>query len=163
MMTTKTTSIVTAGTFALAIATTAYAFGHRAQAGGRGCGEGMWGGARILHGLDLTADQKQQVQDIVAKHRPALGPLMASERAAKSALADSLFATTPATPQQVDTLVKQEADARTALERERLALALEVRNVLTPAQIQNGATIRAKMKDLHTQMRQLFGKQQADG
>jgi len=42
--------------------------------------------------------------------------------------------------------------------RERLATALEVRNVLTPAQIQKAATIRSGMKELHAQMLQLLDK-----
>ena len=41
--------------------------------------------------------------------------------------------------------------------RERLAAALEVRTILTSEQIQKAATIRAGMKDLHAQMRQLLG------
>ena len=43
---------------------------------------------------------------------------------------------------------------------ERLAAALEVRNVLTADQLQKAASIRAGMKQLHAQMRQLLG---ADG
>jgi len=70
-----------------------------------------------------------------------------------------LFGTGTVSSQDVDALVTQESQARLALMRERLATALEVRNVLTPAQIQRAATIRSGMKELHAQMRQLLGKQ----
>jgi len=46
--------------------------------------------------------------------------------------------------------------------RERLATALETRNVLTPEQIKKAATIHAGMNYLHAQMRKLLGKQGAD-
>jgi len=116
----------------------------------------------MLHALDLSADQKQKVQDILTAHRTSLGPLVANERAAKQALADKLLGTGTVTPQDLDVLVQQESQARTALMRERLAAALQVRSILTSEQIRKAATIRAGMKDLHAQMRQLLGKQGAD-
>ena len=116
----------------------------------------------MLHALDLSADQKQKVQDILTAHRTSLAPLVAKERAARQALADKLLGTGTVTPQDVDALVQQESQARTALMRERLAAALEVRTILTSEQIQKAATIRAGMKDLHAQMRQLLGKPGAD-
>ena len=91
-----------------------------------------------------------------------LAPLAANEKAAKQAIADKLEGTGTVTPQDLDALVQQESQARTALLRERLAAALDVRSVLTPDQIQKAATIRAGVKDLRAQMRQLFGKQGAD-
>jgi len=154
-----TMRIFTGGTLALALASGGLAFGH----GMRGPGGGGWmGGGRMLHALDLSADQKQQVQDIVTAHRTTLAPLVANERAAKQALGDKLFGTGTVSSQDVDALVTQESQARLALMRERLATALEVRNVLTPAQIQKAATIRTGMKELHAQMRQLLGKSAAN-
>jgi Spy/CpxP family protein refolding chaperone len=153
-----TMSIFTAGTLVLAITSGALAFGH-GMGGSGGCGGGAFlGGGRVLHALDLSADQKQQVQDIVAAHRTTLTPLVANERAAKQALGDKLLGTGTVSSQDVDGLVAQESQARLALMRERLATALEVRNVLTPAQIQKAATIRSGMKELHAQMLQLLGK-----
>ena len=157
-----TKSIFMAGLLAPAIASGALAFGHGMRGHGA-CGHGaLLGGARMLHALDLSADQKQKVQDILTVHRTSLAPLAAKERAAKQALADKLLGTGTVTPQDVDALVQQESQARTALMRERLAAALEVRTILTSEQIQKAATIRAGMKDLHAQMRQLLGKQGAD-
>ena len=161
------TKPLTKGTFlacllALAVASGALAFGHGMRGQG-GCGHGAFlGGARILHALDLSADQNQKVQDILTSHRTSLAPLIANEKAAKQALADKLFGTGTVTPQDLDALVQQESQARTALMRARFATALEVRGILTPEQIQKAATIRAHMKDLHAQMHQLLGGQGAD-
>jgi len=157
-----TTSILAAGTLALAVANGSGALAHGMR-GGAGCGHGaLLGGRRILHALDLSADQKQHVQDILAAHRPALSQGMANEKAAKQALGDKLLGTGAVTQQDLDALIQQEVQARTALMRERLAVALEVRNVLTADQIQKAATIRTGMKQLHAQMRQLLGNHGAD-
>ena len=157
-----TKSIFMTGLLALAIASGALAFGPGVRGHGA-CGHGaLLGGARMLHALDLSADQKQKVQDILTAHRTSLAPLVAKERAARQALADKLLGTGTVTPQDVDALVQQESQARTALLRERLAAALDVRSVLTPDQIQKAATIHAGVKDLRAQMRHLFGNQDAD-
>ena len=157
-----TKSFLAAGTLALAIASSSPAFGHGMRGHGA-CGhDALPGGGRMLRALDLSPDQKQQVRDLLTAHRTTRAPLVANERAAKQALADKLLGTGTVTQQDLDALLQQEAQARTALMRERLATALEVRTVLTPEQMQNAATIRASMKDLHAQMRQLLGKQGAD-
>ena len=152
-----TKSFLAAGTLALAIASNSPAFGHGMHEHGA-CGA-LPGGGRMLQTLDLSADQKQKTQDILTAHRPTLAQLAATEKAAKQALADRLLGTGSVTQQDIDALVQQETRA---LMRERLATALETRNVLTPEQIQKAATIHAGMNYLHAQMRKLLGKQGAD-
>jgi len=157
-----TNGIFTAGALALAIAGSSPAFGLGLRGHGA-CDHGVLpGGGRMLHALDLSTDQKQKVRDILTAHQATLAPLVANERAAKQAIADQLQGTGTVTPQDLDALVQQESQARTALLRERLAAALDVRSVLTPDQIQKAATIHAGVKDLRAQMRQLFGNQGAD-
>ncbi len=159
-----TKTFLAAGTLALAVAGSSRAFGH-GMGGGDVCGHGgLPGGRHVLHALALSADQKQGVHDILREHRPTLAQLGANERAARQAIADKLLGTGTVTVTQndLDALVQQESQAGTALMRERLATALEVRKVLTSEQIQKAATIHAGMKQLHDQMRQLLGSQAAD-
>jgi Spy/CpxP family protein refolding chaperone len=153
-----TKTFLAAGTLALAVAGSSRAFGH----GMGGCDAGLPGGRRVLHALALSADQKQGVHDILREHRPTLAQLRANEKAARQAIADKLLGTGTVTQNDLDALAQQESQARTALMRERLATALEVRKVLTPDQIQKAATIHAGMKQLHDQMRQLLGSRGAD-
>jgi Spy/CpxP family protein refolding chaperone len=157
-----TKTFLAAGTLALAVAGSARAFGH-GMGGGDGCGHGgLLGGGRVLHALDLSADQKQGVRDIMGQHRPTLAQLRANEKTARQAIADKLLGAGSVTQQDLDPLLQQESQARTALMRERFATALEVRKVLTPEQIQKAATIRTGMKQLHDQMHQLLGGRGAD-
>jgi len=150
----KIVTVAVAGALTFVIARGAVAFGG----GRRG---GLFGGPRLLHALDLNADQKQQVKAIWRAHRTALAPLIANEKAAREALADKLAAPGPVTANDLAPLIQNEAQARTALTQARLAAVVDVRNVLTPAQIQKAATIRAGMKQLHAQMRELLGRQGA--
>jgi Spy/CpxP family protein refolding chaperone len=157
-----TKTFLAAGTLALAVAGSSRAFGH-GMGGGDACGHaGLPGGRRVLHALALSADQKQGVHDILREHRPTLAQLRSNDKAARQAIADKLLGTGTVTQNDLDALVQQESQARTALMRERLAAALEVRKVLTPEQIQKAATIHAGMKQLHDQMRQLLGSRGAD-
>lgn len=153
-----TRTIFTAGALALAIAAGTGAMGYGMPGGGGGCGHGGFaGGPRLLHALNLSADQKQQVQAIFQAHRATFKQLAASERTARGAIADAMFGTNAVTQQALDPLVQQEAQARTALMNERLAVALQVRGILTPDQIQKASTIHTGMKQLRTQMHALLG------
>jgi Spy/CpxP family protein refolding chaperone len=122
MKTRTTVTLLVAGALTFAVARGGLAFGG---GGGRG---GFFGGPRLLHALDLSADQKQQVPG-------------------------------PVTIDDLAPLIQSEAQARTALMQARLSAVVDVRNVLTPAQIQKAATIRTGMKQLHAQMRELLGHQ----
>jgi Spy/CpxP family protein refolding chaperone len=152
-----TRTIFTAGALALVIAAGSGAMGYGMPGGGGGHG-GFLGGPRLLHALNLSADQKQQVRAILQAHGPAFKQLAANERAAREAIADAMFGANPVTQPALDALVQQEAQARTALMSERLAAALQVRGILTPDQVQKASTIHAGMKQLRMQMHTLLGE-----
>src|SRR5437879_10467409 len=140
-----TKTFLAAGTLALAVAGSSRAFGH-GMGGGDACGHGgLAGGRRVLHALDLSADQKQGVHE----HRPTLAQLGANEMTARQAIAAKLLGAGTVTQNDLDALVQQESQARTALIRERMATAPEVRKVLTPHQIQKPAPTHAGIKQLH--------------
>ena len=147
---------LTASTLALALAVGSPALAHGGPDGGRGRG-GFGDAARVLHALDLSADQKQQIRDIVSQHRATMAPLLRTQRQAEQAIADRLFSTSTVSQGDLDGLAQQAMQAKTAVAQERLAIALAVRNVLTPAQMTKAASIHDGLKQLHTQARQLLG------
>jgi len=148
-------TIFTAGALALVITAGTGAMAHGMPGEGGGHGDFL-GGPRLLHALNLTAEQKQQVQAIFQAHRATFKQLAANERTAREAIADAMLGTNPVTQPALDALVQQEAQARTALMSERLAAGVQVRGVLTPDQIQKASTIHAGMKQLRTQMHALL-------
>jgi Spy/CpxP family protein refolding chaperone len=157
----KKTILFAAGTLVLAISASSLAFARGGHGGCGGGGGGMLGGP-VLHALNLSADQQQSVRSIRSAHRSTLRQLAANERAARQALTDRMLASGTLTQQDLDGLMQQEAQARAALAHERMATALEVRSVLIADQLQKAATIRTSMKQLHTQMRQLYQGQSTD-
>jgi Spy/CpxP family protein refolding chaperone len=161
MTTAMTKRALAAGTLALAFAAGSPALGRGLPCSSTGR-DVFLGGGRMLHALDLSADQKQQVQDILTAHRTRVGPPLANEKAARKVIADKLLSSPAIAQQDLDSLVQQESETHAALVRERLAVAGEVRNLLTPAQLQKAATIRTGMAKLHVQMHQLLGKPDAD-
>ena len=160
-MTNTTRVILGAGTLALAIAGRAAAFGH-GLGDGRACGGMMLNAGNVIQALDLSADQQQKLQDILAAHRPKLRQLVADQRAADQALIDQLLGTGAVTPQSSDAALEAASQAHEALTRERVAAAIEVRGILTSDQLQKAATIRTGMKQLCAQMRDLLGKDATD-
>jgi len=161
---TKTKAVLGSGmlAFLLAGGSSAFAFGP-GMGGDHACGAGMlFGGGRVLHALDLSTDQQQKVQDILAAHRPKLHQLAANEKAAAQALADQLLGTNGVTQQDFDAALQRASQAHDDLMRERLAAALAVRHVLTSDQIQKAAAMRTGMQQLHAQMRQLLGQDDTD-
>ena len=156
-----TKTILGAGALALALTGGAFAFG-RDGGGHGGCGHDMLFGGRMLHALDPSADQRQKVDDIFTARRPKLQQLSATDKAASQAVADELFGTGDVTAKDLDAVFQRAATAHNDLMHERLAAALEVRNVLTADQLQKAAAIRAGMKQLHAQMHQLLGADGAD-
>ncbi len=73
-----TKTILGAGALALALTGGAFAFG-RGGGGHGGCGHDMLFGGRMLHTLDLSADQRQKVDDIFTARRPKLQQLSATD------------------------------------------------------------------------------------
>ncbi|MCW5892742.1 MAG: periplasmic heavy metal sensor [bacterium] len=110
----------------------------------------------MLQGVGLTAEQQAQVRAILQRHHETLSELFAKLRTANQAVADTLIVpdTTPeAATQKLDDAIA----VRAQLMREGLAIALEVRAILTPEQLAKGAAVKTRMRELREEMRQLVG------
>jgi Spy/CpxP family protein refolding chaperone len=122
---------------------------------------GEWGSSGMLrlliHSAGLTDDQKAQVRQIVASHRPRFQALRAQLRTASQQLTDRLYAAGPLTGDDLAPLRQQVAQLRDQLGQEALQTALEVRAVLTPEQLAKVAQVRQRLQELRSEMRTLLG------
>jgi Spy/CpxP family protein refolding chaperone len=121
-------------------------------------GGAFFGDPRTLRALDLTGAQWQAVRRVLQAHRPELQRLAAADKAARRAVEDALFDTGMAAPADVEGVLQTELDARSALERERIAATFAVRNELTPTQIHEVAAIRDGLDAMRTAKRDLAVK-----
>lgn len=106
----------------------------------------------ILRAVGLTDDQKAQVRQIFANHRPQLQTLHQQLRAAERQLRDQLYGPNPPSVADLAPINR----LREQLAAERLQIALEIRGVLTPEQIARAAQIRQQLEQLHRQERSLL-------
>lgn len=110
----------------------------------------------MLQGVGLTAEQRAQVRTILQRHHATLGGLFAKLREANQAVADALIAPDVA-PDAVTAKLDEAIAVRAELMRAGLAIALEVRALLTPEQLAKAATVKTRMRELREEMRQLLG------
>ena len=139
---------VTAAT--LLFSGTAFAEGWGGPGGHRGGGGGAFGWP-VLRAVGLDDAQKAQIRQIFTTHRPQLQSLRQQLMTAQGQVRDKLLSPTPPTAADIAPI----SQLRDQLAQERLAMALEIRNVLTPDQLAKAAQIRQQMKQLRQQMRDL--------
>jgi Spy/CpxP family protein refolding chaperone len=111
----------------------------------------------LLRGANLTSDQKAQVQQIMANHRPTFRDLFSQLRAAQDQMANKLFSAGRLQEGDLAPQVQQIAQLRNQLAEEGLRVVLEIRGVLTPEQLAKASQLKSQMQSLHSQMRSLWG------
>ena len=126
---------------------------------GRG-GRGSWGGGLMLgvplHSLNLMPDQKTQIQQILSTYRTSAKPIIQQLRQAQGSLGDRLLTPGALQATDVQAQLQQIASLRSQLLQLSAQATLDIRNILTPDQLANAATTKAKLNDLRTQMHQLL-------
>ena len=143
------------GLLAVCLTTPASAQWMRGGMGGDWAGGGML--RLLVRGAELTDDQKAQVRQIVASHRPRFQALRAQLRTAIQQLTDRLYAAGPLAVEDLAPLRQQIGQLRDQLGQEALQTALEVRAVLTPEQLAKVAHVRQRLQELRSEMRTLLG------
>jgi Spy/CpxP family protein refolding chaperone len=144
-------------------ATTVYAQPHHGL-GPMGAGPMMGEGPgmmlpMVLKGIDLTDAQEKQVRTIMQTHRATFRTLFGDLRTAQEEMADKLFAPGDVRAEDLTSQSERVSQLREQLMQEGLKVALEVRGVLTPAQLAKAAELKERMRALHTEMRGLFKEQ----
>ncbi len=112
----------------------------------------------ILGKLDLSDDQRAQVRTILEAHRPTMQALFPPLRAAHEKLAAKLFQTDALAASDLTPYVDAVNKAKSQVQQEGIKIALEIRGVLTPAQLAKASDIHTQLESLHAQMKALLGE-----
>jgi len=123
-------------------------------------GNGMMGGMSplpiFLRAANLTPAQQAQVKKILLDNRAAVHSQSEQMHTAREAIAAKLFSTGPVTASDLSAQTQQIAQAQQQMLQNELSMALQVRAVLTPAQLQKVSQLHTKFESLHQQMRALM-------
>ncbi len=126
---------------------------------GRGPMRGLEDGLRLpllLQGARLTPDQEAQVQTIVNTHRATTRPLIDQLRQAQDELTDKLIGPGAVQAADLQPSLQRIAQLRDQLLQERVRIGLEVRAILTTAQLGQAAQAKDRLRAWTTGMRQLM-------
>ena len=127
--------------------------------GGMHDGDGLTFGRPLLHALNLSESQKEQVRTAFTTYRDTARPLWKDMRTTRQQLQDVLL-----NPQGLDNTALQTAHQHLAsvqadLLQARLTLAQTLRGVLTPAQLTQAAHITQQLRELREERHQLLTPQ----
>jgi periplasmic protein CpxP/Spy len=145
---------IAAGLFLL-VPLTAMAQGTGHPGHHRGPGRGD---LSFLAGVQLTAPQKQQVHQLVHASYAQIGPLEKQMRSLNGQIADTLASTASVDQAQLSSLQQQVEQLRGQIDQQRLSTALQVRAVLTPAQLAQAAQVHQQLQSLHQQIRTVLSQ-----
>jgi Spy/CpxP family protein refolding chaperone len=115
---------------------------------------------RLLNALNLTTEQKAQIEVSKNSFREAQRAYLIEVRALRKEVGDKLFGPNPVREADVAAQITKIADLREKLLREGFRIALDVRNVLRPDQLAKAATIRAQLQEIQSEVRGLFNENQ---
>ncbi len=116
----------------------------------------------LLRGANLTADQKTQVQQIMANHRTTFQNLFGQLRVLQDQISGKLFSTAAVSESDLTPQLQQVTTLRSQLAEEGLRVALEIRSILTADQLAKAAQLKTQMQSLQNQMKNLMGPRPAE-
>jgi Spy/CpxP family protein refolding chaperone len=116
----------------------------------------------FLRAADLTPAQQAQIKQILQDNRAKMHAQSEQMHAAREAMAAKLLSAGTVTASDLSTEIQQISQAQQQMLQSKLNMALQVRAVLTPAQLQRVAQVHAQFESLHQQMRALMGPPSSD-
>jgi Spy/CpxP family protein refolding chaperone len=115
----------------------------------------------LLKTANLTDAQKQQIHQIFESRHTARKAEYEQLKAAKEQIAAKYTSTGAVTASDLSGPVQQLTQLQTQMTNEQIQDAIAVRNVLTPAQLQQVAQTKTKLDQIHSEMHALFGQGQS--
>lgn len=104
----------------------------------------------------LTPEQETQARTIMEAHQSTFQSLFQQLETVQNQLTAKLFTNGPLTPTDLADLAQQAKQLREQLMNEGLSVAFEVRKILTPDQLAQGAQLWEQMQAMRAQMRDFF-------
>jgi Spy/CpxP family protein refolding chaperone len=114
----------------------------------------------ILHGISLTDEQKAQVKSIEQASWASLKPLMQKLRTAHESQITKLLGAGTVTAETLQPDVAQEESLRQQIDAIQTSTMVQMRNVLTAAQLAQAASTHAQIEQLHEQEHALMSGEQ---
>ncbi len=114
-------------------------------------------GMAILHGLNLTDEQRDKVHAIVKSSFEQARPAMQKLRGLHEQMADQMLSGGDLTEAQFDPVLQQQDALRQQLDKIHVQAMLQIRALLTPAQMAQAADLHKKLASLHAQEHALMG------
>ena len=112
----------------------------------------------LLHSANLTDAQKEQVRRIFETRRDSRKAEYEQLKTARDQIATKYASAGAVTADDLSAPVQQINKIQDQMTQEQLQDAIAVRNVLTPAQIQQIGQTKSKLDQIHSEMRDLFAK-----
>ena len=129
--------------------------------GGAAFAQGYHGGHHgdeLFHGVNLSDAQKSQMKTIEQAGWAQAKPTMEQVRAVHEQIMARLLAPGSVSEADLAPLVTQEEQLRNQLDQLKLSSGLQMRAVLTPAQLADAAAKHTELVSLHDQERAIDGK-----
>ena len=115
----------------------------------------------LLKSANLTDTQKQQIHQIFESRHTARKAEYQQLKAAKEQIAAKYTSTGAVTASDLSGPVQQLTQLQAQMTNEQIQDAIAVRNVLTPAQLQQIAQTKTKLDQIHSEMHALFEQNQS--
>ncbi len=117
----------------------------------------------LLRGVDLTAEQTTQVQQIMANHRSTFRELLGQMHSIHSEIENRILSTENVTEPDLTPQTQQLSQLQSQLADENLKVNLEIRKLLTPDQLVQAVQYREQMHAKWAEMREQFRQKKAEG
>lgn len=114
----------------------------------------------LLKTANLTDAQKQQIHQIIQTRRTTRKAEIQQLKAAKDQIATKYTTTGAVTASDLSGPVQQITQIQDQITNEQIQDAIAIRNVLTPAQLQQISQTKAKLDQIHAEMHALFAQSQ---
>ena len=112
----------------------------------------------LLKTANLTDAQKQQIRTIFENRRAARKAEFQQLKAAKEAIAAKFLSTGTVAASDLSSSVSTITQLQDQMMNERIQDAIAIRNVLTPAQLAQISATKAKLDQIHSEMKALWAQ-----